>query len=198
MKTKRWMLIVVACCIGLLPLAGCDETKTVDGNQVKAAAAKLDALSQRLDEYQVQAKTDANALSAAGIVDPAAKAKVEKINAEIDKVQMQIKQITQALQSQDYSQDSSGIATMIAAAQAANRATAAFNPYSPVIDGVLALLSILLILFAKKKTTALNEVVMGNETFKLMASAEAVEKMKTCQAANQSEATTKQVKAITA
>lgn len=193
MKSVKLLMVV---CIGLLPVVGCNENQ-ITPEQVKTAALKLDVLSQQLDSYQQQAKADANALATAGMVDPAAKAKVEKINTEIDRVQAQIKQITQALASQDFGTNPDAIATMITAAQAANRATASFNPYSIVIDSVLTLLAILLALFAKKKSVALNEVVMGNEAFKLMASAEAVEKMKICQEANQSESTTKQVKIIT-
>jgi hypothetical protein len=73
-------------------------------------------------------------------------------NADVDRLQATIQQVTTALQKGDYS-DSRGLLTLIQSAQAANAATAPWNPYAALIAAALTILSTLLGLAYKKKSS---------------------------------------------
>jgi hypothetical protein len=120
------------------------------------------------------------------------------LNSQIDKVKAQVKEVSAAIASGTYNPNDDTLMTILKVALAANAATAPFNPYAAVIGLALTAIITILGLFAKKKTTALNEVVMGNEVFKNAATPEVAAAFKAAQELHQSESTSKQVSAITA
>ena len=145
---KKVMLILLLC----LPMMGCIEPV-----QVQELAGRLDTLTKTTDSLQKAADSVTLALAEGEFVDPEVIDKVRKINEEIDRVQPQITSITEAvakidLEGEDWEQ-------WLAVVEAANAASAPFNPYAAPIGAGLAVLSAVLGIFLKKKS---NEAAVAN------------------------------------
>jgi len=191
---KKVMVTMLLC---LLLTAGCGDGKLTP-EQITALADSVTSLADQLTIYQAQVTNIAKSMQDAGVLDPNKAAAFTKLNTEIDKVKAQVVTTAAAIKAGTYNSDDATIITILKAAQAANAATAPFNPYAGYISAALSLALILVGLFAKKKSTALNEVVMGDELFKATATPDAIAAFKKAQTITQSESTTKEVRTITA
>lgn len=202
MNKKQISVISVICGLiflcGSIFLAGCNKSQPLTPQQVAALVQQVDTLADQLTVYQEQVTSLASSMKMAGILDPNKEEKIVQLNSQIDKVKAQVKQVSAAIAAGTYNPNDDTLMTILKVAQAANTATASFNPYSAVIGLALTAIIAILGLFAKKKTTALNEVVMANEVFKNAATPEVAAAFKAAQELHQSESTTKQVATITA
>jgi hypothetical protein len=200
MRFKSQIVLLCALCVlCLLPFtAGCNQSQPLTPEQVQALAQQVNTLADQLTAYQEQVTSLASTMKTAGILDPNKEEKIVQLNSQIDKVKAQVKEVSAAIASGTYNPNDDTLMTILKVALAANAATAPFNPYAAVIGLALTAIITILGLFAKKKTTALNEVVMGNEVFKNAATPEVAAAFKAAQELHQSESTSKQVSAITA
>jgi outer membrane murein-binding lipoprotein Lpp len=188
----------------LLPLAGCEQQMFTPAQLIELAA-QVDTLTNQLTMYQTQVTQLAAQMQEDGILSDEDAEKVATLNAQIDGIKEKIGPIVAAIKAGTYDPNDDVIITILKAAQAANAATVSFNPYATYISIGLSAILFILGMFAKKKAAeaaikgkALTEVVMGGETFKALASPEAVAKFEDAQRLNQSESTKIQVKTITA
>jgi outer membrane murein-binding lipoprotein Lpp len=187
----------------LLSLAGCEQEFTPA--QLTELAAQVDTLTNQLTMYQTQVTQLAAQMQEDGILSDEDAEKVATLNAQIDGIKEKIGPVVAAIKAGTYDPNDDAIITILKVAQAANAATVSFNPYATYISIGLSAVIFILGLFAKKKSAeaaaknkALTEVVMGGETFKVLAPPEAVAKFEEAQRLNQSESTKIQVKTITA
>jgi len=195
---RNLMVVCLMSCVLCLGIAGCNQTQPLTSEQVQALVQQVNTLADQLTAYQAQVTALADSMNSAGLLDPNKAAKIAQLNDQIDKVKAQVKGVTAAIASGTYNSNDDTLMTILKVAAAANTATAPFNPYSTVIGLALTAIIAILGLFAKKKATALNEVVMANEVFKNAATPEVAAAFKAAQDLHQSESTTKQVAAITA
>jgi len=135
----------------VLCLGSCTQLSSVDPNYVNRVAQEVNDLVVRVDAYQQAATVTIEQLSALGAIDPNKASKILAANADVDRLQATIQQVVAALQKADYS-DSQGLFTLIQSAQAANSATAPWNPYSGPIAAALTIISIILGIILRKKT----------------------------------------------
>lgn len=139
--------ILIVCLLVVFALQGCGNELSPE--EIKEFATQIEAMSDKLDGYQDAADSLTGFLGDYGVLEDEVIAKAEKINAQIDKVQAQITAITEKLGIVDYSDN--GFEALLEAIQEANRASMAFNPYSPQIEIGVSAAILLLGLFAKKK-----------------------------------------------
>lgn len=159
------VLISVNLCLFFFA-SGCDRINSVDPQQIQAVAAEVNDLVVKVDIYQQTATAAIEQLIAANAIDPNKAAKLLAANADVDKLQAAVRAISAALQSADYADNTTGLLTLIEAAQAANAATATWNPYSAVIAAALTILSMVLGLALKKKTAALATTALKYQAHK--------------------------------
>jgi predicted phage tail protein len=200
MKKQIRAISVISCVILICGIcgSGCNQTQPLTPEQVQALVGQINSLADQLTGYQAQVTALADSMSSAGLLDPNKADKIVQLNNQIDKVKAQVKQVTAAIASGTYNPNDDTLMTILKVAQAANTATVPFNPYANVIGLALMAIITILGLFAKKKAVALSEVVIANEVFKNAAAPEVAAAFKAAQELHQSEATTKQVSAITA
>jgi outer membrane murein-binding lipoprotein Lpp len=142
--------IVVATLAGLgIGLGGCSGF-SVQPSQLQNLAAQTEQLSGKIDDLQAQTKTTLQSLQASGTVDANTVAKVDKIQSSIDSVQAKTVQIADAVKNATYTSPSSTATTLIEGAQAANAASAPWNPYAPIIDLGLGLAAAAATVIARK------------------------------------------------
>jgi uncharacterized protein YoxC len=134
---KKWMLIIFAC----LLFGGCGITNQDIDNVVSG----IDQVSQSVDVYQSQVKELMDQIEEDGLLTPELKEKLDKLGTETDDVQSYMNAVIKAFQEADTGSDV--VATLIAKLQAANQASAGFNPYWPYVSAVLGAFSIF---FGKK------------------------------------------------
>ena len=145
-------ILGVLCVLGVLcGLIGCNQLSTVDPNYVKAVAQEVNDLVVRVDAYQSAATVAIEQLVIQGAIDPNKASKILSANADVDRLQTTVQQVVAALQKADYSDDR-GLLTLIQSAQAANAATAPWNPYAGLIAAALTILSTILGITLRKKT----------------------------------------------
>jgi hypothetical protein len=140
-----------------LCLTSCAQVSNVDPNYVRSVAAEVNDLVVRVDAYQQAATVAIEQLVIQGAIDPNKASTILAANADVDRLQATIQQVTAALQKADYS-DSQGLLTLLQSAQAANAATAPWNPYAALIAAALTILSTILGIALRKqaaKTAAL-------------------------------------------
>lgn len=145
MKNKIIILGIVA-----FVCSGC-EAITLE--QVQGLATQVESLNQVLDQYQAQNMQLLQQMAEQGTVKPEAVEQAQKINDETDKVQAQIAAIATAIKSVQPSGDQ--VQDLLAAAKAANTASAAWNPFAVYIDIGLALAAAVAgVLWRKKAAVA--------------------------------------------
>jgi len=162
--TSRLGFLCVLC--ALCGFIGCDRINSVDPGQIQAVAAEVNDLVAKVDIYQQTATAAIEQLIAADAIDPNKAAKLLAANADVDRLQAAVRAISVALQSADYAENTTGLLTLIEGAQAANAATAAWNPYSAVIAAALTILSMVLGLALKKKTAQVAAVAAKYQAHK--------------------------------
>lgn len=198
------MLVVMIVCF-MTMFAGCQESQAVTPAQIKDYAQQAENYSLMVDASQAIAKQMADTLKATGAIDANLIAKAEKIQTEIDRVQPQIAAIAAKIKSLEYSEtaQNDNLTALLETLQAANTATAAWNPYSIIIGIILSLATMVTGIFARKKSaeaiaakTALEEVVIGNEAVKKIMDEGTSQVFKDAQLAAQSVTTQKTVAAI--
>jgi hypothetical protein len=150
---KRLMLGIIVCVALMLGGAGCEEAITPE--RVQALAAQQQVLQKQLDAVQAAAAQLVEGLEAGGIVDPNVTAKVAKINKVADGVQAQIDVIAKALEGVPLTGDAT--LDFLAQLQAANAASAGFNPYAVPIGVGLSILTVVLGWFVKRKADEAKE-----------------------------------------
>ena len=169
-RSRFRLLYLLSLClcafVALCLTPGCERINSVDPQQIQAVAEEVNDLVVKVDIYQQTATTAIEQLIAAGAIDPNKAAKLLAANADVDRLQAAVQAISAALQSADYADNTTGLLTLIEAAQAANAATAVWNPYSAVIAAALTILSMVLSLALKKKTAALTAVAMKYQAHK--------------------------------
>jgi hypothetical protein len=138
----------------LLSISGCDSQKLTP-QQIQAVANYTDSLNAQLTLYQKAVNDMAATLAAGGVLDANDLSKLAKLNEEINRITPQIAAISAAVKAGEYSQSDTDIITILKAAQAANQASAPFNPYALIIDAVLGAIILVLGLFAKNKSSLL-------------------------------------------
>lgn len=152
-----YLLCVLCVLCALCVLCGCSQVSSIDPNYVRSVAAEVNDLVVRVDAYQQAATVAIEQLIIQGAIDPNKASKILAANADVDRLQATIQQVTTALQNADYS-DTPGLLTLIQSAQAANAATAPWNPYAALIAAALTILSTILGIALRKqaaKTAAL-------------------------------------------
>ena len=137
---KRLMLEIVVCLALMFGGVGCEDGLTPE--QVQALAAHQEMLQQQVETVQAAATQITESLAAGGIMDEDAVAIVAKLNEEADRVQAQMAIVAQALQGVPLAGDTTQ--DFIALLQAANTASAGFNPYVAPVGVGLTILSIIL------------------------------------------------------
>jgi len=162
--TSRLVFLCVLC--ALCGFTGCDRINSVDPGQIQAVAAEVNDLVAKVDIYQQTATAAIEQLIAADAIDPNKAAKLLAANADVDRLQAAVRAISVALQNADYAENTTGLLTLIEGAQAANAATAAWNPYSAVIAAALTILSMVLGLALKKKTAQVAAVAAKYQAHK--------------------------------
>lgn len=146
------IILGVLCVLGVLcGLAGCQQVSTVDPNYIKAFAQDVNDLVIRVDAYQQASTAAIEQLVIQNAIDPNKASKILAANADVDRLQATIQQVTAALQKADYS-DSRGLLTLIQSAQAANAATAPWNPYAAPIAAALTILSTILTILLRRES----------------------------------------------
>jgi len=135
---KKRILLLVA--VLALMLGGCDEEK-LSPQDIQQLATQVEQLADKVDGYQETTGRVMATLQDVGIVDEETMAKIEKVGREIDRVQPQIIEMTKVIQ--DAQLDKGDIANWIAIAQAANQASATYNPYAVPITAGLTLASLI-------------------------------------------------------
>jgi len=149
---KRIVLkLAVVIYIGLA-VCGCQSVSTIDPNDIKQVAEDVNSLIARVDAYQQAATAAMESLAASGAIDPNKAAEILAANADVDRLQATVQKITAALQTADYGGET-GLLTLITAAQSANAATAPWNPYVGVIAAAGTILSTILGISLKKKSS---------------------------------------------
>ena len=164
---KKFILGMVLYVVLMFAGFGCEESLTPA--DIQALAARQEVLQQQLDTAQAAATKITKDLADAGIVDPNVVAKVAKLNEEADRVQAQIDVIARALQGVLLTGDA--VQDFIAQLQAANVASAGFNPYVIPVGTGLTILSIVLGWFARR-----NAAAAAKEKLKYQAHKQGVEK----------------------
>lgn len=141
-------LITVMVLAAVLAVSGCVEPQ-LTGEQIKQLATDVEVLITKAEDYQDVASKIFGTLADSEIVDGEVVENVAKINEEIDRVRSQITEIAAAAKDIEYASD--GLSNLLTALQAANRVSAAFNPYAVYVETGLGLAVVLLGLFARKK-----------------------------------------------
>lgn len=195
---KKLITLTVVLIIAMLGLVSCEQAITPA--DIQALTEQKEALQQQVDSLQVAATQMTADMQAAGIIDPCMVVKIAKINTEADKVQLKINNIAAALKAVQLTgnvpQD------WLAMLQAANAASAPFNPYALPIAATLALASFIFGFIQRKQAalskTATMEIIKGAQAFKAAANTEAVKIFKDAQDSAQSASTKELVGAIKA
>ena len=188
--------VCVTMLLGLLLFAGCDTT--LDGTTINNSVAQAEKLQLMTDQLQDLVGVMAKAYNDANLLSSADYDKVKVIQTQTDKVQAEFAKILASIKTGNYDPNNTSFENALELAITATQATSPFNKYAPVIIVTLSLIGMIFKWF--KKSKALNEVVMGNETFKKLTADMplVLAKFKEAQTLQQSESTSKEVKAITA
>ncbi len=133
----------------MLMVGGCQAAVTPE--QMQQLAASVETLNTQMDGYQVIVDGIAEQVKQVGFITPEQQAQLTKAQEEVDRLQPQVKAITAAVKNADYTNGDS-LTTVLEAIRAGNKASAPFNPYSGIIEVVLGLGTLLLGIFAKKKS----------------------------------------------
>lgn len=131
LKLQITIVIVAGCLCG-----GCLEMVTP--GDVTATQAGLTRLTVSLDAYQRTVGDMAGQLARDKLISAKTAADVNSINAKIDELQPVLSDAVKAVLAAEYSGDKVG--DVITGVQAANAATAAINPYAPLVDAGTKLL----------------------------------------------------------
>jgi len=144
-RVHRPSSIVYLLCVlcALCGLSGCNQTSTIDPNYLNRVAQEVNDLVVRVDAYQSAATVAIDQLVMQNAIDPNKASKILAANVDVDRLQATVQQVVAALQKPDYSGDQ-GLLALIESAQAANTATAPWNPYAPWIAAALTILSTIL------------------------------------------------------
>jgi hypothetical protein len=154
-KSITWWEIALATIVAVtitglsIGMGGCSGL-SVTPTQLQSLATQTEQLSGKIDDLQAQTTTTLQSLKTTGTVDPNALAKIDKIQGGIDSVQAKTTQIAEAVKNATYTNSSSTATTLIEGAQAANAATAPWNPYAPIIDLGLGLAAAAATVVARK------------------------------------------------
>ena len=133
--------------VGLLCFAGCsDPFKSPD---VAVLQNDMAVVLNAVDDMQDLVSKHAERLVAADLIDAGTAEKLAGFSKEIDRVQPAIVEMTAAIADVNYTGDDLG--DILAALQAANRASAGYNPYAVPIEAGLGLATVLAGLFGLKK-----------------------------------------------
>lgn len=187
---KALIALTLSCIIGLM---GCDTINPADPNQLQALPADVNSWIADIEFYEVQVKLLVQQMVDAGTFTSEKQAQIARIYAEIGAAKSELRKIADAIASGNYQPGDEQITTIIKALMAANSATAAWNPYAPMINLVLGLALIVLGIFFRNKAKALSEVVIGNELFKRAADINGRVAFRTAQNSMQSGSTIKAV-----
>jgi hypothetical protein len=141
---------VVVISMGLILFVGCQPMEEVSPEDMKNLSGQVDQLSGQVDDYQVMLDNLVVILEKHGI-DGEIRTTTDKVSKELDRVQAQLRGVTEALRTAEYTGDT-GLITLLQGAQAANKASSPFNPWSIYIDVALSGALVVLGLFAKKKS----------------------------------------------
>jgi hypothetical protein len=128
-------------------------------------AQEVNDLVVRVDAYQQAATVAIEQLVIQGAIDPNKAAKILSANIDVDRLQATIQQVVAALQKANYS-DTKGLFTLIESAQAANAATAPWNPYAGLIAAALTILSTVLGISLRKKSAQASAVALKYQAHK--------------------------------
>ena len=188
--------VCITMLLGLLLFAGCDTT--LDGTTINNSVAQAEKLQLMTDQLQDLVGVMAKAYNDANLLSSADYDKVKVIQTQTDKVQAEFAKILASIKTGNYDPNNTSFENALELAITATQATSPFNKYAPVIIVTLSLIGMIFKWF--KKSKALNEVVMGNETFKKLTADMplVLAKFKEAQTLTQSESTSKEVKTITA
>lgn len=197
-QIKKVLLIVgvvAVCCIPLIN--GCNLLgNPEDPNSYQQIPAKIDNYISMTDMYIAQYDTLLRQMEADGLIETEDYQKILHAKGELEKIKPQLRAMADAIAQGNYVQGE-GLMNMLQAFKASNLATVSFNPYAVYIDIGLTIIILVLGAFLKKKSTALNEVVMGVENYK-RANGGLVEGLSTALDTNTSESTKKEVSRIIA
>jgi len=157
------LLTSVFCLLCFVP--GCDRVASIGPAAVRTFAADVNDLTIRVDAYQQAATAAIEVLQERAEIDPNAAGTVLAANADIDRLQATFRSVAAALQGAPYS-DSGGLLTLLEGAQAANAASAPWNPYAAIIAAVLTILSTALGIALKKKAADASAAVLKYKAHK--------------------------------
>lgn len=177
-------LCLLSSVLCLLALGGCDAVANVSPDRVKAFAADVNEVNDRVDIYQAVGTAAIERLRDQKQIDPNLAERVLSANADIDRLQSVIASITASLQGAEFS-GGEGIISLLEAAQSANAASAPWNPYAAPIGAALTILLTILGAYAKKKSAEASALAakykahkQGVEKTMKLASASNVEEVK--------------------
>jgi uncharacterized protein YoxC len=145
MSTRKILLTIL---LSSVLLIGCDS---ITPQQVQELAGSVQQLSNTVDEYQKVTDSTLASLKDQKLISAEAADKVAKVQTEIDKVQQQTKDVAAAVSAVKPVGDK--VQDTISLARAANAATAPFNPYSPIIESILGVFSLVAGIFWKRASS---------------------------------------------
>jgi len=154
---RQSSILCLLFCALFCSLTGCDQVNSIDPDQVQSIAQDVNEMSARVDIYQQVATAAIEQLRDQNQIDPNVAKKVLAANDDVNQFQSIVRSVTAGLQSAEYS-GGAGLVTIIEGAQAANAASAPWNPYAAVIAAALTILSTILgIKFKQKAAEAKSE-----------------------------------------
>lgn len=133
---KKQMLMLVACVILAVGVAGCNEDEKITASQLQAFGEPVQELSVAVDGFQVVVGEMLETMQMYGIVGDNTVEKAEKVSEEIDRVQPQMADIIAALMKVDVSGEDE-VANWAKLIRAGTQASAFWNPYAlPIALGL--------------------------------------------------------------
>jgi len=148
MKFKMFLMSAVLMCVSMV--GGCDLLDdSTDGNVVRLET-QVGSMMAMVDEQQALLNDHIQRLLAAEMIDAETAGKIAKISEEVDRVQPAIVDITAAIA--DVNDTGDNFADLLAKLQAANRASAPYNPYAVPIEAGFGLVTVLAGLFGWTKS----------------------------------------------
>jgi len=141
MKFRMFLVCVLAMCI-----VGCDSFK---GNDLAVVETEFGNMSKVLDQQQKVIADMVVEMRKSELISESTVAKVTSINKQIDEIQPKVENALIAVR--DVNSTGDDFVDLVAKLQAANRTTVGYNPYAPVIEGGLALTTLVAGLFGWNK-----------------------------------------------
>jgi outer membrane murein-binding lipoprotein Lpp len=152
MKSIRNFILIVfvlaAMLVASAVICGCDE---YDPQKLQGYTAQAQAMNDQVKQLTESIQPALDTLASGGVISDEQAAQVIKVNEEIGRIAPQLDTMIAAINNINYTGEK--VDDTLATLTAINGATAAYNPYSGLINIGLLIITAIAGLFAKKKTS---------------------------------------------